>query len=52
MEGWMLTNLAWMIAVLELLVSLVIAAPVHEVLRVQGMKWNLFGSYEVDRNIF
>jgi hypothetical protein len=35
MEGRMLTSLAWMIAVLELLVSLVIAEPVHEVLHPQ-----------------
>ena len=48
----MLTSLVWMIAVLELLVGLVIAEPVYEMLHVQRMKWNLFGSYEVDRNIF
>jgi hypothetical protein len=48
----MLTSLAWMIAVLELLVSLVTTEPVYEVLHVQRMKWNLFSSYEVDRNIF
>jgi len=35
MEGRMLTSLAWMIAVLELLVSLVIAELVYELLRPQ-----------------
>ena len=44
MEGWMLTSLAWMNAVLELLVSLVIAELVFEVLHVPRMKLNLFSS--------
>ena len=48
----MVTSLAWMTAVLELWVSLAIAELVYEMLRVRRTKWNLFGSYEVDRNIF